>query len=234
MVAHSESIWYDRLGYCTITYTLFAWTICTAARQQNGCQYRKGPHLATNKQHYHIPLTSSDTSQPMAPGQHSSVLFIGIQVVQLSQLYSIAQVHTSCAAVKQDAPPTNRIKVSHQSKCFHESPEWIHSICLTWIVWNHFYIVGLEYLYTSETIEEVSVWDEPIAPTRSQHFNTELTSWNEDTHRQLQGHSPGDTRKRRVNMLAYMRHIKSQESWDMMLTSAQRQDSSRLSKNLLA
>jgi hypothetical protein len=63
---------------------------------------------------------------------------------------------------------------------------------LTWIVWNHFHIVGLEYLYSSETIEEVSVCDEPMAPTRSQHFNTELTSWNEDTRRQLQRHSPGD------------------------------------------
>jgi hypothetical protein len=47
-------------------------------------------HLATNKQHYHIPLTSSDTSQPMVPGQHSSVLCIGIQVVQPSQEYSVA------------------------------------------------------------------------------------------------------------------------------------------------
>ena len=51
---------------------------------------RPTEHMATNKQHYHIPLTSSDTSQPMAPEQHSSVLCIGIQVVQLSQLYSVA------------------------------------------------------------------------------------------------------------------------------------------------
>jgi hypothetical protein len=190
--------------------------------------------MATNKQHYHIPLTSSDTSQPMAPGQHSSVLYIGIQVVQLSQEYSV----TPSGRFIPPAPPrraTNRNKVSNQSKCLNESPEWIHSMCLTWIVWNHFYIVGLEYLNSSETIEEVSVRDEPIAPTRSQHFNSgELTSWNEDTCHQLQGHSPGDNRKRRVHMLAYMRNIMSQESWDVLLTSAQRQDSSRSSKGSLA
>jgi hypothetical protein len=90
----------------------------------------------------------------------------------------------------------------------------------TWIVYNHFYFVGLEYLYRSDTIEEVSVRDKPMAPSRSQHFNTELTSWNEDTHRQLQQHSPGDNSKRRVNMLAYMRHIMSQESWDVLLRSS--------------
>jgi hypothetical protein len=195
--------------------------------------------MATNKQHYHIPLTSSDTSQPMAPGQHSSVLCIGIQVVQLSQEYSIAPSDRFIPPAYEpigwpSRRATNRIKVSNQSKCLNESPECIHSMCLTWIVWNHFYIVGLEYLNSSETIEEVSVRDEPIAPTRSQHFNTELTSWNEDTCHQLQGHSPGDNRKRIVHMLAYMRHIMSQESWDVLLTSAQRQDSSRSSKSSLA
>ena len=194
--------------------------------------------MATNKQHYHIPLTSSDTSQPMAPGQHSSVLCIGIQVVQLSQEYSVAPSDRFIPPAYEPIGwpsrcATNRIKVSNQSKCLDESPEWIQSMCLTWIVWNYFYIVGLEYLNSSETIEEVSVRDEPIAPTRSQHFNNELTSWNEGTRHQLQGHSPGDNRKRRVHMLAYMRHIMSQESWDMLLTSAQRQDSSRLSKSSL-
>jgi hypothetical protein len=74
--------------------------------------------------------------------------------------------------------------------------------------------------HRSNTIEEVSVRDEPMAPSRSQHFNTELTSWNEDTHHQLQQHSPGDNSKRIVNMLAYMRHIMSQESWDVLLTSS--------------
>ena len=169
----------------------------------------------------------------MAPGQHSSVLCIGIQVVQLSQEYSVtpSDRFTPLAPIKRCHQQNQG---SNQSKCLDESPEWIHSMCLTWIVWNHFYIVGLEYLNSSETIEEVSVRDEPIAPTRSQHFNTELTSWNEDTHHQLQGHSPGDIRKRRVHMLAYMRHIMSQESWDVLLTSEQRQDSSRSSKSSLA
>jgi hypothetical protein len=43
MVAQSEYIQYDQLGCCKITYTLFVWTICRAARRQNRCQYRKGP-----------------------------------------------------------------------------------------------------------------------------------------------------------------------------------------------
>ena len=151
MVAQSEYIQYDWLGCCTITYTLFVWTICTAARRQNGCQYQKGPHLATNKQHHRSQLTSSDTSQPMAPGQHSSVLYIGIQVVQLSQEYSVAPSDRFIPPAYEpigwpSRRATNRIKVSNQSKCLDESPEWIHSMCLTWIVWNHFYIVGLEYL----------------------------------------------------------------------------------------
>jgi hypothetical protein len=174
MVAQSEYIQYDWLRCCTITYTLFVWTICSAARWQNGCQYQKGPHSATNKQHYHIPLTSSDTSQPMAPGQHSSVLCISIQVVQLSQEYSVmpSDRFTPLAPIKRCHQQNQG---SNQSKCLDESPEWIHSTCLTWIVWNHFYIVGLEYLYSSETIEEVSVRDKPMATTRSQHFNTDAT-----------------------------------------------------------
>jgi hypothetical protein len=225
MVSQSQYIRYDWLWYSTITYTLFVWTICTAARWQNGCQYQKGPHLASNKQHRCLQLISSDTSKPMAPGQHSLVLFIGIQVVQPSKEYSVMPSNRFIPLVPSRGA-TNRIKVSNQSKCLNKSPESIHSICLTWIVWNHFYIVGLEYLYSSKTIEEVSVREEPIAPSRSQHFNTELTSWNKDTCRQLQQHSPCDNSKRWVNMLAYMRHIMSQESWDVLLTSAQRQDSS--------
>ena len=123
MEAQSEYIQYNWLGYCIITYTLFVWTICTAATRQNGCQYRKGPpHSMTNKQHSRSQLTSSDTSQPMAPGQHSSVLSIASQLVKTSQEYSI----TSSDRFRPLAPSrcaTNRIKVSNQWSSCDKSPD---------------------------------------------------------------------------------------------------------------
>ena len=199
---------------------------------------RPTEHMATNKQHYHIPLTSSDTSQPMAPGQHSSVLCIGIQVVQLSQLYSVAPSDRFIPL----APPSGRAT--------NEQNQGIPSIQVLprkprMNTFNMFDLDSMKSLlhcwfgvsvHQRDNRRGVSVGraNSSHQQPRSQHFNTELTSWNEDTHRQLQGHSPGDNRKRIVNMLAYMRHIKSQESWDMLLTSAQRQDSSRLSKSSLA
>ena len=75
----------------------------------------------TTSHHYHMPLTSSDTSQPMAPGQHSSVLCVNIQVAQPSKEHS-------AAPSDRLAPPTGSCLLRRQPRGVTN----IHSIQAPW------------------------------------------------------------------------------------------------------